>query len=309
MAIHGAGTPIKFSEIQTEFGGVNPISLSEYYAGGPYVQVSPALNPGIPASGPVYLSGFYGAVKQFVFSYTVASGVSVANFNLAAAASSAGWNGVAPISAIITINSGGIIYSTSTTTPALVLSTVPSYSAISVINSGYIVGCGGKGSSGCNSVGDSGVINSAPGSPGGPALQILVQNTGVSCRITNNGTIGGGGGGGGGGSQQYLGNGPGGGGGAGYGLAGVSPAYSNRFGYSVTAGGNGTLTAGGAASSSTYTVTVYGGAGGGLGSAGAPGAASVGYGGPGAGGAAGAATVGYANATWVATGTLLGSLT
>lgn len=34
MVLQSAGSAIKFSEIQDEFGGTNPISLSEYYIGG-----------------------------------------------------------------------------------------------------------------------------------------------------------------------------------------------------------------------------------------------------------------------------------
>ena len=33
MAISGSGA-VSFSQIQTEFGGSNPISLNEYYSGG-----------------------------------------------------------------------------------------------------------------------------------------------------------------------------------------------------------------------------------------------------------------------------------
>lgn len=36
MALQASG-PISFSQIQTEFGGANPISLSEYYKNGSYV--------------------------------------------------------------------------------------------------------------------------------------------------------------------------------------------------------------------------------------------------------------------------------
>lgn len=48
MALQSSGT-IKLSEIQTEFGGSNPISLSEYYGSG-----------GVPSSGVLSLSDFYG---------------------------------------------------------------------------------------------------------------------------------------------------------------------------------------------------------------------------------------------------------
>lgn len=50
---------ISFSNLQTEFGGSNPISLSEYYRGGAYVPSSSSVN--IPTSGAIKLSNFYGA--------------------------------------------------------------------------------------------------------------------------------------------------------------------------------------------------------------------------------------------------------
>ena len=40
MVLQASGSAIKFSEIQSEFGGTNPISLSEYYIGGDNVPVT-----------------------------------------------------------------------------------------------------------------------------------------------------------------------------------------------------------------------------------------------------------------------------
>lgn len=50
MTLPSSGT-IKLSEVQTEFGGSNPISMSEYYGE----------DSGIPNSGTISLSDFYGA--------------------------------------------------------------------------------------------------------------------------------------------------------------------------------------------------------------------------------------------------------
>jgi hypothetical protein len=55
MAITGSG-PISFSNLQTEFGGSNPISLSEYYRGGSYTTSN---NTGVPTTGAISLSQFY----------------------------------------------------------------------------------------------------------------------------------------------------------------------------------------------------------------------------------------------------------
>jgi hypothetical protein len=50
MALQTSGA-ISLSDIQSEFGGSNPISLSEYYGAA----------SGIPTSGAISLSNFYGA--------------------------------------------------------------------------------------------------------------------------------------------------------------------------------------------------------------------------------------------------------
>ena len=62
MAIQGSGQ-IKFSEIQTEYGGSHPIALSEYYGAG-----------GVTGSGEIQLSDFYGTAND---AYISASGGSV----------------------------------------------------------------------------------------------------------------------------------------------------------------------------------------------------------------------------------------
>src|SRR5210317_557329 len=57
-------TNVGLSDIQTEFGGSNPISLSEYYSGGPLVPSgSPAPNGPIPSSGQIAIGQFRGALK------------------------------------------------------------------------------------------------------------------------------------------------------------------------------------------------------------------------------------------------------
>jgi hypothetical protein len=49
--------------IQAEFGGANPISLSEYYKGGAYVTATD-IAPNVPGSGAISLSNFHGAAKN-----------------------------------------------------------------------------------------------------------------------------------------------------------------------------------------------------------------------------------------------------
>jgi hypothetical protein len=60
MAIPSSGA-ISLSTIQTEFGGSNPISLSEYYAGGAYVPAGTTGTYGaVPSSGEISIRNFYG---------------------------------------------------------------------------------------------------------------------------------------------------------------------------------------------------------------------------------------------------------
>tara|TARA_R110000803_G_scaffold65463_1_gene126589 strand:- start:2143 stop:3165 length:1023 start_codon:yes stop_codon:yes gene_type:complete len=59
MALQASGT-ITLAQIQTEFGGSNPISLSEYYRGGSLVGNTSA-NASVPTSGAINMANFYSA--------------------------------------------------------------------------------------------------------------------------------------------------------------------------------------------------------------------------------------------------------
>jgi len=60
MAIASSGA-ISFSDIQTEFGGTNPIGLGEYYANGGLVPASTSGTYGaVPSSGAISVQNFYG---------------------------------------------------------------------------------------------------------------------------------------------------------------------------------------------------------------------------------------------------------
>jgi hypothetical protein len=59
MALPPSGT-ITVSAVAAEFGGSAPHSLSEYYRGGGLVPDT-TTNAGVPTSGPISLSDFYGA--------------------------------------------------------------------------------------------------------------------------------------------------------------------------------------------------------------------------------------------------------
>lgn len=63
MAIPSTGA-VSFGDIQTEFGGSNPIGLSEYYAGGAYVPAgTTGTNGAVPSSGAICVNVFHGTSK------------------------------------------------------------------------------------------------------------------------------------------------------------------------------------------------------------------------------------------------------
>jgi len=79
--------PLSLADIQTEFGGANPISLNEYYAGGAFVPAGTSgTNGPVPSSGAISISSFYGtsAIIPFgeavyttpgTYSYVVPAGI------------------------------------------------------------------------------------------------------------------------------------------------------------------------------------------------------------------------------------------
>jgi hypothetical protein len=67
MTLQTSGA-ISLANVQTEFGGSNPISLSEYYAGGTYVPAgTTGTNGAVPSSGTISLNKFYGTTAATIF--------------------------------------------------------------------------------------------------------------------------------------------------------------------------------------------------------------------------------------------------
>jgi hypothetical protein len=65
MAIPSSG-PLSLTTIQTEFGGTNPIGLSEYYAGGGLVPAGTTGTYGaVPSSGTISIQNFYGTANVY----------------------------------------------------------------------------------------------------------------------------------------------------------------------------------------------------------------------------------------------------
>jgi hypothetical protein len=300
---------ISLSNIQTEFGGSNPISISEYYSGGGIIVDGLPLNAAIPSSGAISLGNFYNTAKPYVFNATISSNVN--NYVVNTAAISAGWNGTIPLLATITINSGITVGSTVSTSPAFLINTMPLGSIVNIINNGIITGAGGLsdrnggtgiqtsvitaitnnniisgGGGGGGNGTDTGSslcidANVGNGGNGGSAIVINANTT-----IVNNNTIGGGGGGGGGGGMILLGGcgttvsagGGGGGGGRSYsgGKGGARGCYrfcSNYSSSNGSAGADGTSSSGGAGGFPTVQNGQAGGYGGNGGSFGSDGTA------------------------------------
>lgn len=201
MALPASGT-LSLSEIQTEFGGVNPIGISEYYRNGGYVTSN---NTSVPISGPISFSNFYGAFK--LFTLTISTDTKQAN--LSTLATSAGWDGSEPLEVII--NSGVYVWSDSTTVPGLLVNV----NNVIIFNSGYIIGRGGNG-------GTSRATGNINAQAGGSAINV----TATGVLLTNNASafIAGGGGGGAGATGVSSGQTwrSGGGGGAGGGFGGTT---------------------------------------------------------------------------------------
>lgn len=262
------------------------------------------------------------------FSFAPVIAADTADYNLTTLLTAAGWNGVSPVNAIVTVNSGVALYASSTSTYGFTMGgTFPTGSYIKLVNQGTIYGAGGVGGNG-GMYDLFGAIYGEPtqtqtaGGDGGTAINatgpISIDNTG--------GTIAGGGGGGGGGGAasdnhyfQHFWGAAGGGGGGGRGRVGGALGYTASGPHS-TGGANGTAGSSGAAGTGGAGATNLeatcssgaGGNGGGLGAAGSTSGAGgggtlVNQGGA-AGGAAGKYAVGNANVTWIANGTRLGGV-
>lgn len=335
---------VSFTTIQTEYGGANPIAINEYYRGGAYVP-TPSPSPqtvssggitvtvpanegtsGIPTSGQISLSQFRGTSKTINVTVTITG--TVTNFDLASAIAARIGSVGNPIACTCTINSGVIVYSTSTATPAFTTGTGwASGSSVTIVNNGYIIGDGGDGGAGGS------FSNGLAGGAGGTALNITLTTS------INNGSgyvWGGGGGGGGGGSAGYVGGtyysgGGGGGGGQAYhgssgGAAGSQVNLWTQI-QAPTAGGAGSNAGAGGGGQLGWQQNSYkggadnalggnGGAGGGYGADGATGGNATSdnasfpylYGSNG-GGAAGYYLISNGNSvTWTATGSRLGQV-
>ena len=85
MALPTSGV-LDLSDIQTEFGGSNPISLSEYYAGGLYVPSGTSgTNGAVPTSGVISVSDFYDTQAGATITVTEGSAITLGVFGFSLA--------------------------------------------------------------------------------------------------------------------------------------------------------------------------------------------------------------------------------
>jgi len=275
MAIPSSGS-LALSAIQTEFGGSNPISMSEYYAGGSNVPSGTTGDSGsIPSSGAVAISQFYGSTNRVAIALTISSTTQNYNiYNNRGGSYSAGNSDVTlTVQAIVgSTGSAGLTTGSGWT----------SGDTIKIINNNQIVGKGRNGGAGGARSGAGG-----GGQAGQPAISLSYPVT-----IQNNGGFirggGGGGGGGAGGSYTQPGQGGkgqtpttvqfgggGGGGGAGQqgGAGGAAGGTNSQSGATSQAGGAGSISGagGGGNGSAGSQGTDGGGSGGHFGNAGASG--------------------------------------
>ena len=276
--------PLSLTDIQTEFGGSNPVGLDEYYRGGLYVTPN---NTSVPTSGAIAINNFYGTTRRI----TVPLSISSPTYNYDVY-NNRGPSYIAGISDIaVTIAPGVQVGSTSTAAYAmLVPSSFNAGDTVTITNNGTIVGNGGGGGPA--------IFAANPGNPGAGGGNALYVNRPTT--IQNNSVIGGGGGGGGGGAGTTPNKGPSGWGGGGGGGAGYNAGDGGAGPY---AGSPGSLNSGGSGTTADFGVSGGpGGAQGAVGSAGGPtGGANPRPGGPG--GDAGFYIVGNPFVTWSATGT------
>lgn len=211
---------------------------------------------GVPSGAITMPTNFYGKSNSVNISYTFTSSTANASLNV----TSIGGYVAGKSNITVTVNSGVYLWASTTGNYGLILSGGTSGDTVTLVNNGYIMGCGGKGGSQTTS-------NSPSGTAGAGASPALSLGFNTTINNTNGGAYIGGGGGGGGASANgtfkgsYINLGSGGGGAGGGNGGDQLPGYSTGgAGGSIgSAGASGNLNSG----LTGTTAATGGGAGGG----------------------------------------------
>lgn len=319
MAVKASGSPLSFSEIETEFGQNSDRDLGEYRVSQTVGGLSnQPLDTSIPQSGEIKFSDFYGKRLNVIIDYhsgSTENRPSDARTKYQAGSTSGNRTIIGGFKDRISGNSSGSkvrihvnktigsavgnVNNCAVRTGSFETGTVVT---VEIGSSGKLYGAGGDGGhggTGESGGSGSGNRNGASGGTGSSGLGVEFNGT----TVINNGTISAGFGGGGGGGyrkveREELFSGPtynasGGGGGGGQGLPAGSGAGGNA------SGSNGSTTAGGAGGNGRQNNQAHGGGGGGGGSNG-----SGGEGGNSNDGGAGTASSGGSGADGTHTGSI-----
>lgn len=171
---------------------------------------------GVPSGAIIMPTNFYGKSNRATASYTYITNTANASLNI----TTLGGYVAGATDVTVTVNAGVYLYASTTGNHGLSLSGGSSGDTLTLVNNGYIIGCGGNAN------------NFSGGSAGGPALSL-----GFNISLTNNSYIAGGGGGGGSGGGSGSGAGGGGGGGNGGSSSSNGGGSGGSIGSNGSAGG------------------------------------------------------------------------
>ena len=178
--------PLSLSDIQTEFGGSNPIGINEYYAGGGLVSGGTSGTYGaVPSSGPISIQKFYGTANATPLGTYTTNNTSVlctGDMTTGPDGSYLRANvsfGYSPPATVVPVSNAHWLFDESTGYPqtlALWSSyvTVASYLLTGNINTVTITAWGGGGGSG----GAWAFAAHSPGGAGGYATTVLSRSSG-----------------------------------------------------------------------------------------------------------------------------------
>ena len=230
MAIKSSGNPLAFSEIETEFGSNSSRSLGDYRISQSVGTLTKTLDTGIPSSGPIKFSEFYGKRLNVVVNFHTGGAESRQNaksrYNGNSVTVIGGFRGKKEAGSKILIHVNKTIGSAKGNQNYVALRTGGWNSdvvlSVDIGSSGGLYGAGGDGGKGADSWSDGGSNDGSSGGNGTSALGIEHEETAVNIQGGGKIRCGFAGGGGGAGARQVDSGadrsacGGGGGGGAGF---------------------------------------------------------------------------------------------